>query len=354
MKTKVKLPSVAWMRARRAEAVQANLAFWAAQPPRAWHNEAGNVHSAIHYGLRQARSRTAAARLLAQAFALALGQPAHWLPLLRRALADKQLPSSLRAELLYQCAALHWQLGQDTQAQRHFTQGARLAQQHGFSTVQARCLIGLCLAPHHSPARRQAHATQLLNLLKNAKLPATLAAPAYAALGSCAYLDKRYAAAAGYMHQALHAQPAAGRGYLHALAGLCAHAQADLDTALQHYNAAAQHLGRGQTPLALARIELLRATAHYHKSARGQQVRLQPAIAALLRAASLLHTHDANPQTRAELEALLGRAYTRSGDVANGLRYLRSALALSQDGGQHALAADLLGALHALETKNPA
>ncbi|MCW5873050.1 MAG: hypothetical protein KIS88_00230 [Anaerolineales bacterium] len=348
-----------WARSSQLEAIRNNLAFWAVQPISAQRNDANNVHQAIQHGLMlsstRASIRASAARVLSQSFSLAQSQPGHWLPLYVLALRNKQLPSRLRAELHYQQAVLYWLLDDGTQAAQAFQRGLRLARQLALPTLQARNLIGLCLVHSQDPARASKTAQQLTQVLAATRHKG-LQAHAFAALGYVAYFARQYSTASEQLAAAIQAAPASlARGQLHTLAGLSALAEGQADAALRHYNAAALLLQRHQASASqLARLELLRATAHYHKSTRGQRVRLQPAIAALQRAAVWLAEGQVDAASRSQLESLLGRAYTRSGDVASGLRYLASALQLSEDAGEHNMAADIFAALQQLESKNPA
>lgn len=343
-----------WARHAHREAIRNNVAFWAVQPISAQGNDANNVHLAIQHGLRLSSTRTSAARLLGSSFSLAQAQPAHWLPLYALAMRNTQLPSRLRAELHYQHAALLWVAGNRPQAASAFQRALRMARQYGHPALQARNLIGLCLVHSQDPVRANKAASQLSQLLPS--IPPVLQAHTHAALGYVAYFARQHHAAALHFAAAIDAAPPSmARGQLHTLAGLNALAQNLPAAALKHYNAAALLLQRHQAGASqLARVELLRATAHYHKTTRGQRVRLQPAIAALQRAATLLAHSHSDASSRSHLESLLGRAYTRSGDVASGLRYLASALQLSEDAGEHAMAADIFAALQQLENKNPA
>lgn len=343
-----------WVRHAQLEAIRNNLAFWAVQPISAQRNDANNVQQAIQHGLGTSSTHASAARLLGSSFALAQAQPAHWLPLYALALRNKQLPSRLRAELHYQQAVLLWLTGDRAQAAGAFQRALRMARQYGHADLQARNLIGLCLVHSQDPVRADKAASQLSQLLPT--VPPGLQAHAHAALGYAAYFARQPHAAVQHFAAAIHAAPpSVARGQLHTLAGLSALAQDKPDEALEHYNAAALLLQRHQASASqLARLELLRATAHYHKTTRGQRVRLQPAIAALQRAAALLAHSHSDASSRSHLESLLGRTYTRRGDVASGLRYLASALQLSEDAGEHAMAADIFAALQQLENKNPA
>ncbi len=344
-----------WVQGGLLAAVRSNLAYWAAQPAGVQRSEASNLHNAVHYGLRLRPTRAQAARLLSHSFEAARTQPAAWLPLYARALQIK-LPSKWLGALLYQQAALLWQHGLSADAVRAFQRSQRYAQRHRLAGLHIQSLIGLCLAHTQQPAKAQQAARSLQAALNRGRTKPSLRAQAYAALGTVAYFAKRHSQAAQHFTAALELAPAGlAQGQLHILAGLCAHALGQTDTALAYYNAAARGLQHAASPTQLARVELLRATAHYHKSTRGQQVRLQAAMAALQRAAELLNQAGVDVAGgRAQLESLLGRAYTRIGDVARGIRYLSSALELSQDSGDPRLAADIFAALQELENKNPA
>ncbi|QYK50824.1 MAG: hypothetical protein KF701_10565 [Anaerolineales bacterium] len=344
-----------WVQASLLAAVGSNLAYWAAQPAAALRHETNNLHTAVSYGLRLRPTQTQAARLLSQSFEAARTQPAAWLPVYTQALQLKALPSSLRGGLLYQHAVVLWQHDQATEACQAFERSRRFAQRHGLAALHMRSLIGLCLAHSPQPAKANRAAQALQDLLPRTRSQPTLRAQASAALGTVAYFAKEHAQAAQHFAAALEYTPTSqAQGQLHILAGLCAHALADIDTAIAHYNAAARSLQQRASPAQMARVELLRATAHYDKRTRGQQVRLQPAIAALQRAAELLNQTEQDARSRAQLESLLGRTYTRSGEVARGIRYLSSALELSESSGDRRLAADIFAALHELENKNPA
>jgi len=345
-----------WVRANQLAAIRNNLAFWAAQPVTIQQAEASNLQNAVQHGLQQPSVRAAAARLLAQSFGAAQAQPQTWLPHYARALRNKPLPTALRGELHYQQAVLYWRLGDLAHAVRGFQSSLRTARQLGQPSRQARSLIGLCVAQSREPVRAAKTAMQLEALLAASSLPQGLMGQAAAALGHAAYFAGDYAKATAQLAAALQAAGrSAARGQLHILAGLSALAQGDASAALRHYNAAAHTLQRqAARPSQLARVELLRAAAHYHKSSRGQRVRLQPAIAALQRAAALLTQSEVDSASRAQLESLLGRAYTRRGDVASGLRYLASARQLSEEAGEQAMAANIFAALQQLENKNPA
>lgn len=344
-----------WVQASLLAAVRSNLVYWAAQPAASLRRENSNLHSAVRYGLRLPSADKQAARLLSQSFAVAITQPAVWLPLYGRALRLKALPSNLMGSLLHQHAVLLWQHGQAAQAARGFERSQRHAQRHSLPALQIRSLIGLCLVHSQQPAKAERAARKLQALLGRERTKPALRAQAYAALGTVAYFAKDHSQAAQHFTAALQHTPAGlAQGQLHMLAGLCAHALGETDAALRHYNAAARSLQQyGASAAQLARVELLRATAHYHKTARGQQVRLQPAIAALQRAAELLNQAETDSRSRAQLENLLGRTYTRRGEVARGIQYLSSALELSEHS-DPSLAADVFAALQELETKNPA
>ncbi|UYN88995.1 MAG: hypothetical protein KIT08_07810 [Anaerolineales bacterium] len=344
-----------WVQASLLAAVRSNLEYWAAQPAAKLRGEGSNLHNAIRYGFYLFPTRQQAARLLSQSFGIGLTQPTAWLPLYAAALRTKPLPSSLQAGLLYQQAVLLWQHGLIKDAARAFERSQQYAQHHRLSSVHIRSLIGLCLAYSQQPAKAERAAKRLQAALSRTRTP-TLRAQGYSALGTAAYFAGQHLQASQHIAAALQAAPPSlAQGQLHILAGLCAHALGQTDAALEHYNAAAHRLQqRGASPAQLARVELLRATAHYHKSTRGQHVRLQPAVAALQRAAELLNQGETDARSRAQLESLLGRAYTRRGEVAQGIRYLTSALELSADTNEPHLAADIFAALQELETKNPA
>ncbi|UYN92888.1 MAG: hypothetical protein KIT70_05190 [Anaerolineales bacterium] len=344
-----------WVQASLLAAVRSNLSYWAAQSAAMLRREGSNLHSAVHYGLRLPPAHTQAARLLSQSFAVAITQPAAWLPLYDHALRLKALPSKLLGSLLYQQAVLLWQHGLAAEAARGFERSQRHAQRHSLPALRIRSLIGLCLVHSQQPAKAERAARKLQALLSRTRTKPALRAQAYAALGTVAYFAKDHSQAAQHFTAALQHTPAGlAQGQLHMLAGLCAHALGETDAALRHYNAAARSLQQyGASAAQLARVELLRATAHYHKTARGQQVRLQPAIAALQRAAELLNQAETDSRSRAQLENLLGRTYTRRGEVARGIQYLSSALELSEHS-DPSLAADVFAALQELETNNPA
>lgn len=344
-----------WVQASLLAAVRSNLAYWAAQPVAILRRESSNLHSAVQYGLRLPPAHTQAARLLSQSFSTAFTQPTAWLPLYARALRLKTLPSKLLGSLLYQHAVLLWQHGQTAEAARGFERSQRHAQRHSLPAIRISSLIGLCLVHSPQSAKAERAVKNLQTALGGTRINPILRAQAHAALGTAAYFAKDHRQAAQHFTAALQHTPAGlAQGQLHMLAGLCAHAMGESDTALHHYNAAARSLQRsGANAAQLARVELLRATAHYHKITRGQQVRLQPAIAALQRAAELLNTNETNAPSRAQLESLLGRTYTRRGEVARGIQYLSSALELSEHS-DPSLAANIFAALHELETKDPA
>lgn len=336
-------------------AVRSNLAYWSARPAAALRRESSNLHHAVSYGLRLQPAQ--AAKLLSHSFDAARTQPAVWLPLYASAVQRKALPSKLLGALLYQQAVLLWQHGQTTEALAAFQRSRRHAQRHRLAALHLQSLIGLCLAYTQQSAKAEQTARSLLAALNKGRAKPGLRAQAHAALGTVAYFAQQHTRAAQHFAAALELTPAGlAAGQLHILSGLCAHALGEVDPALAHYNAAARSLAQfGASSTQLARVELLRATSHYHKSTRGQQVRLQAAMAALQRAAELLNQAGLDESGgRAELENLLGRTYTRSGDVARGIRYLNSALALSQGGGDPRLAADIFTALQELENKNPA
>lgn len=345
-----------WVQAERLTAIRNNLAFWAVQTAATRHTEAGNLHSAVQHGLQQVATRASAARLLTASFAVAQAQPADWLALYSLAQQNTQLPSRVRAELHYQHAVLHWLVGESALAAKGFQRTLRMARQFALPTMQAQALIGACMVHTQDPPRAHKAAQQLTQLLTSVSLPNRLRAQAQAALAAAAYFARQHPLASQHAAAALKGTPASiARGQLHILAGLSALAQEQVDAALEHYNAAAKLLQQhGASASQLAHLELLRATAHYHKTTRGQRVRVQPAIAALLRAAALLARSDTDATSRTHLESLLGRAFTLSGDVASGLRYLASALQLSEDAGEHSMAADIFAALQQLENKNPA
>lgn len=344
-----------WVQNQLREAVQANLRFWSAQPQSALLNEGDNVLAAVRYGLQLPSTRTPAARLLVQSFQLAQRHAAAWRPRYQSALADSHLPLRLRSTLQYQLGVLHWLAGESALAASQFRRGLRFAQQHSLGSLVLRHHMGLCLCALMQPQASPPSASALRQALPGVRNPA-LQAQAWAMLGSLAFLQKDYARAAADLEAALHASPASlARGQLHILRGLCAQAQRQPQAALKQYNAAAQLLPRYHAPARLmARLELLRATAHYYQTSRGQQVRLQPAVAALLRAADWLSQAELPASARAEWEGWLGRVYTRRGEVAAGIRYLSSAVRLSEGAGDQRLAADALAALQQLENKNPA
>lgn len=344
-----------WVQASLLVAVRSNLAYWSSQPAAILRRESSNLHSAVRYGLRLPSAHMQAARLLSQSFAVAITQPAAWLLLYDRALRLKALPSKLLGSLLYEHAVLLWQNGLLAEAAHGFEHSQRHAQRNSLAALRIRSLIGLCLVYSQHPAKAERAARNLRTTLGRTRTKSTLRAQAYAALGTAAYFARQHAQAAKHFEGALaHAHAGLAQAQLHILAGLCAHALGRTDAALNSYNAAARSLQQyGASATQLARVELLRATAHYHKSNRGQQVRLQPAIAALQRAADLLNQAETDPPSRAQLESMLGRTYTRRGEVARGIQYLSSALELSEHS-DPSLAADVFAALQELETKNPA
>jgi hypothetical protein len=81
---------------------------------------------------------------------------------------------------------------------------------------------------------------------------------------------------------------------------------------------------------------------------------MQPAIAALQRAAELLRSVEGDEATRRLLESEIGKVYTRAGDVARGIEYLTSALELAEGAGDQRMAADLFASLQELANKNSA
>lgn len=347
-----------WVRGSLLQAVRSNLLYWSArlraEPIPV--GETGNLHAAVRYGLKFQGTQPAAAALLARSFAAAqAGRSRDWLPLYTAALAHKTA-QNLRGRLLFQQAVLQWLSGESRLAAEGFAYGSRLASRNGQRTLLLRNLVGLCLCAPPGKASRAAE--QLRTQLRLVKLRGALKAQVCAALGMSAFFSHEYQDAGNYLNLALESAPASFpllRAQLHIAAGLSALAQGQPDPALKHYNAAGRELSRGRVdPAQLARLELLRAAAHYHKRARGQQLRLRPAIAALQRAAALQAETETGEESRALLESYIGRTYARAGDVQRGIRYLTSAWELSEGRGDRRMAADLFESLQRLENKNPA
>jgi tetratricopeptide (TPR) repeat protein len=348
----------AWARRQLRQATKDNLRFWSRElaKRKAKPSEAGNVIAAISFGQRLAHTRSTAAKVLAAAFSSALRreQNASWLQEYA-ALKPVTYPAKLGCQLEWQHGFLLRQAGDFGAAQAAFARCQQRARRNRLTLLGATAGIGGCLcalAAGDLPKARKAaqHLKDKIASIRSRQAKAQI----YSTMGIAAFFERKYSEALVYFEQALEfADHRAIRAQLHMTSGLCQLGLQNADAALQASNQAAGYLRRSGTSQ-MARLELLRAAAHYAKSNRGQQVRLQQASAALQRAAELLSETTSDPAARSLLEGYIGKVYTRAGDVARGIEYLTSALELAEGAGNQPLIADLFASLQELGNKNPA
>jgi tetratricopeptide (TPR) repeat protein len=347
------------VRRQLRQATEDNLRFWSRElaKRKAKPSEAANVIAAISSGQRLAHTRSTAAKVLAAAFSSALHreQNASWLQEYA-VLKPATYPAKLGCQLEWQHGFLLWQAGDFGAAQAVFARCQQRARRNRLTLLGVTAGIGSCLcalAAGDLPKARKAaqHLKDKIASIRSRQAKAQI----YSTMGIAVFFERKYSEALVYFEQALEfAVHRAIRAQLHMTSGLCQLGLQNADAALQASNQAAGYLQRSGTSSQMARLELLRAAAHYAKSNRGQQVRLQQASAALQRAAELLSETTSDPAARSLLEGYIGKVYTRAGDVARGIEYLSSALELAEGAGNQPLIADLFASLQELGNKNPA
>jgi tetratricopeptide (TPR) repeat protein len=349
----------AWARGKLRQATDDNLRFWSLQlaKGKVSSSEAANVLTAISFEQRLAHSRSRAAKVLTAAFSSGLHRQ-HNISWLQHyaALKPGAYPARLGCQLEWQHGFLLWQTGDLRAAQAAFARCEQRARKNGLTRLGLTASIGSCLcalaSADLSKARKAAQRLKSnLASVRNRQAKAEICS----AMGMVLFFERKYPEALAHFGQALELTDQwATRAQVHMISALCQLGLHNADAALQACNQAVRYQPRSGTSGQMARLELLRAAAHYAKSNRGQQVRLRQAGAALQRAAELLSETASDPAARGLLESYIGKVYTRAGDVSRGIEYLTSALELAEGAGNQLLIADLFASLQELGNKNPA
>lgn len=310
--------------------VRAALAFWISQMRTQQRNqifkeEKGNLEKAVEVGFEIGEAQQVW-QLLSDLFPaiLELGAAREWAPRFKQALQWKRQAKEGSA-LFYQLGALQWQLGETEDALKTFSQSLELAAQRGLSRQQTAARLGVCLsywsAQNYERAREEArNAEQELQAIEQSD-PIHIRGLAIA--GICAFAIKEYDSAISSFEKALE-KLSGGEGFIRAQLeldlGLSLHAKGDFENAAKKYNTAAALLnaipGSERT---LANVEIVRASLHY------QNKKIDAAKAALGRAARLLQIDKDDLEITAILEGQLGRVLFKAGEIEKAVSFLVSA-----------------------------